>query len=119
MILVLKDNTEIKVLDESTLSAIQTECATIEEVDAITQSLKAKGNLDNFKFTADNGDTYGEYENFIYVKTDYVEEGGIYKATYSIRKKTDVEIRLDALESEQELQNGAIDELASIVGGEA
>lgn len=118
MILVLKDNTEIAVLDESTTSNIIVDCASIEEVDAITQSLKTTGNLDNFAFKADNGDTYAEYENFAYVSTSYSEENGIYHATFNIRKKTDTEIRLDALESEQELQNGAIDELANIVGGE-
>lgn len=118
MILVLKNNTEISVLDKSTVYNIIVDCSNIEEVDSITQSLCVKGNLDSFKFTADNGDTYGEYENFVYVSTNYTEEEGIYNAIFSIRKKTDIEIRLDALESEQELQNGAIDELASIVGGE-
>ncbi len=118
MILMLKDGTEIKVLDESTLFNIQSECTTIEEVDVITQSLKEKGNLDFFSFKADNGDVYATYENFAYIDTSYIEENGIYHVTFSIRKKTDTEIRLDALESEQELQNGAIDELASIVGGE-
>lgn len=118
MILVLKDSTEIEVLDKSTVYALVAECTTIEEVDAITKALSTKGNLDNFKFTADNRDTYAEYEHFAYVSTNYEPVDGEYHATYSIRKKTDVEIRLDALESEQELQNGAIDELASIVGGE-
>lgn len=119
MILILKDSTEINVLDESTVYNLIVNCSTIEEVDAITKSLSTKGNLDSFKFTAENGDTYGEYEHFVYVSSSYTEEDEIYKATFVIRKKTDTEIRLDALENEQELQNGAIDELASIVGGEA
>ena len=36
----------------------------------------------------------------------------------TFRKKTEIEIRLDALEEGQETQDGAIEELASIVGGE-
>lgn len=73
-----------------------------------------------FKLCEDDGTIVDEYTNMAFVSTTIIPEDdgidSIVKVTF--RKKTDIEIRLDALEEGQETQDGAIEELASIVGGE-
>lgn len=41
------------------------------------------------------------------------------EATFAIREKTEEEKRLDALEKVQSVQDGAIMEMAGMIGGEA
>lgn len=58
---------------------------------------------------------HGMYKNLkLESVTTNVENGSV---SVTMRIKTEIEIRLEALEESQSLQNGAIDELANIVGG--
>lgn len=69
-----------------------------------------------------NGDglTVGTYADLVLVsETSVVQPDGSILTTYSLREKTSEEKRLDALEGGQEIQDGAIVELAGMVGGEA
>lgn len=119
MILRLKDGTEINnVTSETTATAIVVEVANMEELETIQTAIGTKGNLDRFEFI-ENDNVIGVYEHYKYLSTTYApDDEGCYNASFFIAEKSDVEIRLDALEAGQELQNGAIDELAEIVGGE-
>ena len=47
----------------------------------------------------------------------YREEAGRYLADFALRVLSDLELRLDALEEGQETQDGAIEELAGMMGG--
>lgn len=117
MILVLKDGTKFDVLEASTATQIKAELTTIEEVDDITKKLSEE-NLEKFNFTDDTGETIGTYENYKYVSTEYEMEGDVYKVTYNIVKMSDIEVKVKELAASQKLQDGAIEELAEIVGGE-
>lgn len=69
-----------------------------------------------------NGDglVVGNYTDLVLVsETSVVAADGSILTTYSFREKTAEERRLDALEEGQEVQDGAITDLAGIVGGEA
>lgn len=69
-----------------------------------------------------NGDglVVGNYTDLVLVsETSVVAVNGSVLTTYCLREKTAEERRLDALEEEQEIQDGAIVELAGMVGGEA
>ena len=109
-------NATINVLDSSTAINIKAECSSVEEADAIRASL-TKGSLSDFQFISDSGEVAGRYYNHILEKTEYMVEDGVYHVSYTTRQLTDTEIRLDALEEGQDLQDGAIEELAGIVGG--
>lgn len=61
------------------------------------------------------GNEYGHYENLAFSGATNTGDGNV---TVTMRMKSDMEIRLERLESGQEVQDGAIRELAEIVGGE-
>ena len=72
-----------------------------------------------------NGDglTVGNYTNLILMEPNLTATelaDGTIKVIFGMREKTDIEKRLDNIEEGQEVQDGAIVELAGIVaGGEA
>ena len=89
----------------------------IYDVDTFREKL-TDTSLKHFEFLDNTGNVAGRYDNYTFTgDVSYSVKDGIYTAKYFLRKKTDVEIRLDALEAGQELQDGAIDELAQITGG--
>ena len=57
-------------------------------------------------------------ENPLFTDVDYTEDKKV-MAAFGIREKTEVEKRLDSIEAGQQIQDGAILDLASVVGGEA
>ena len=64
-----------------------------------------------------NGDgvTVGNYVDLVLTsETSVVAENGTVLTTYSLREKTIEEKRLDALEACQEVQDGAIEEIAAV-----
>lgn len=66
-----------------------------------------------------NGDgaTVGTYTGLILVsETSVVATDGKVRTTYSLREKTDVERRLDAVEEGQQVQDGAIKDVATLAG---
>ena len=52
----------------------------------------------------------------VFREVDIMEDG--VTASFGIREKTDIEKRLENVENGQDIQDGAIAELASIIGGE-
>lgn len=60
------------------------------------------------------GNEYGFYENLAFVNAATAGDDTV---TVTMRIKSDMEMRLERLESGQEVQDGAIRELAEIIGG--
>ena len=64
----------------------------------------------------------GNYEDMklespLFSFVDYTEDKKV-MAAFGIREKTEIEKRLDSIEAGQQVQDGAILDLASMVGGE-
>ena len=73
-----------------------------------------------FTLNDDDGTVVEEYKHMAFVSVANIpdEEGNDTLVVVTFRKKNELEIRVEALEEGQEVQDGAIEELASIVGGE-
>jgi len=115
--IILADNTEIEIKAGASLGAITAIAADFTALGTVAAALTAPGNMDNVKFKVDETVT-GEYtgmklESPLFGAVDIVD--GHVEATFGIREKTEVEKRLDALESGQEVQDGAITDLGDVV----
>ena len=130
--IILKDKTEFEIADGASLGNIQIKAENFDSVKTITYAFTAD-NLAEVTFTH-NGETSGKYTDLKYDGFTYApntdeagKEDGTYTVTIRLRTKTDIEKRLDALETGQvtlkqghESNAGAIEELADMVaGGEA
>ena len=130
--IILKNKTEFEVADGASLGNIQIKAENFEAVKTITDAFSAD-NLQDVTFTH-NDAVSGKYtdlksDGFTYApNTDEAgKEDGTYTVTIRLRTKTEIEKRLDALETGQvtlqqghESNAGAIEELADMVaGGEA
>lgn len=118
--LVLKDKTEITIKEGASLNAITAVVEQFKDLDPIASALMKEGNLDTVEFkhedevTGSYTDMRLEYPLFqVNVVNEKVE------ATFAIREKTEEEKRLDSLEKGQSVQDGAIMEMAGMIGGEA
>lgn len=118
--LVLKDKTEITIKEGASLNAITAVVEQFKDLDPIASALMKAGNLDTVEFkhedevTGSYTDMRLEYPLFqVNVVNEKVE------ATFAIREKTEEEKRLDILEKGQSVQDGAIMEMAGMIGGEA
>ena len=118
--LVLKDKTEITIKEGASLNAITAVVEQFKDLDPIASALMKEGNLDTVEFkhedevTGSYTDMRLEYPLFqVNVVNEKVE------ATFAIREKTEEEKRLDILEKGQSVQDGAIMEMAGMIGGEA
>ena len=118
--LVLKDKTEITIKEGASLNAITAVVEQFKDLDPIASAILKEGNLDAVQFKSEENITGNytgmrlEYPLFhINVVKEKVE------ATFAIREKTEEEKRLDALEKGQSVQDGAIMEMAGMIGGEA
>lgn len=118
--LVLKDKTEITIKEGASLNAITAVVEQFKDLDPIASALMKAGNLDTVEFkhedevTGSYTDMRLEYPLFqVNVVNEKVE------ATFAIREKTEEEKRLDSLEKGQSVQDGAIMEMAGMIGGEA
>ena len=117
--MILKDKTELKIMNGASLNEITAEVNDWAALGGVADALIKDGNLDDVQFTTDETVT-GKYvdmilESPLFSAVDVV--GDEIRATFAIREKTDVEKRLDAVESGQSIQDGAIMELAGVMGG--
>lgn len=108
----LKDNTELTVTESSTATAIVANFNNAADIETFRQKL-TDDNLSEFKFTNDAGETFGIYKNYAFDSVTYLEEDGVFIATYNLHKYSDIEVRIKELEISQALQDSAIDDLAS------
>nr|DAY81845.1 MAG TPA: hypothetical protein [Caudoviricetes sp.] len=128
--IILKNKTEFEVAEGASLGNIQIQSKDFDGIKAITDAFSAD-NLQEVTFTH-NGETSGKYtdlksDGFTYApNTDEAgKEDGTYTVTIRLRIKTEIEKRLDALETGQvtlqqghESNAGAIEDLAGMIGGE-
>ena len=122
--IILKNNTEIEVQQMPALGSIT---VLVEDVAAI-QTLKDQltaDNLEEVTIKNDAGNTIGIYENLVLQEPWTIRwtDDGIL-TTFGLREKTEVEKQMEAFKAEQAIQNGAIDDLGTVVsdiatGGEA
>ena len=128
--IILKEKTEFEVADGASLGNIQIKAENFEAIKTITDAFTAD-NLQEVTFTHNDAVSW-EYtdlksDGFTYApNTDEAgKEDGTYTVTIRLRTKTEIEKRLDALETGQvtlqqghESNAGAIEDLAGMIGGE-
>ena len=128
--IILKNKTEFEIADGASLGNIQIKAENFEAIKTITDAFTAD-NLAEVTFTH-NDAVSGEYtdlksDGFTYIQNTDADgkEDGTYTVTIRLRTKTEIEKRLDALETGQvtlqqghESNAGAIEDLAGMIGGE-
>lgn len=116
----LKDKTELEIMNGAALNAITAIASDWTALGVVAESLKESGNLDEVQFKTDETVT-GEYRNMklespLFSAVDIAEDGKIH-ATFGIRQKTEMELAIEQLQKGQGVQDGAIMELAEMMGG--
>lgn len=118
--MIVKDKTEIEIMEGAALNAITAVADDWTALGVIAEALKESGNLDEVQFKTDEIMT-GEYQNMklespLFYAVDIAKDGKIH-ATFGIRKKTEMELAIEQLQKGQGVQDGAIMELAEMMGG--
>ena len=128
--IILKNKTEFEIADGASLGNIQIQSKNFDGIRTITDAF-TEGNLAEVTFTH-NDVVSGKYtdlksDGFTYMPNvgEDGTEDGTYTVTIRLRTKTEIEKRLDALETGQvtlqqghESNAGAIEDLAGMIGGE-
>lgn len=128
--IILADDTAYEIKEGASLGNIQIQSKNFDGIKTITDAFTAD-NLAEVTFKH-NDEVSGKYtdlksDGFAYTPNADTDgkEDGTYTVTISLRTKTDVEKRLDALETGQvtlqqghESNAGAIEDLAGMIGGE-
>ena len=119
--LVLKDENKIQIETGSGLSDMMVVSATKEEMISTWDLLTAE-NLKAVQIRNSEDVVLGEYANLVLEsETSVVQADGTILTRFKLRQKTEVELlreEVEALKLGQEVQDGAIVELAEIIGGE-
>ena len=109
--MILKNGTIIELEVGASLGALQvateSRTAMLETWEQLTPD-----NLASVQVKNGDGLVIGNYSDLVLAsETSVVASDGTVLTTYNMREKSDTEKRLDALEEEQEVQNGAIGDL--------
>ena len=109
------DGTEIKIEDGATLSDV-THIATNEANALFVCGKVTPENVVTLQFLHGEAVT-GDYKNVVIAAPTTREdgEGETVVVRMHFREKTELEVRVDALEESQEVQDGAIDDLGGVV----
>ena len=112
--LVLKDGSIIELESGASLSALVVLSSTTEDF-VTTWNKFTVENLSEVMVKSGSGVVVANYTNLVLVnETSTITDDGI-STVYKLREKSEIEIRLDAIEAGQEIQNEAIDDLATVV----
>lgn len=119
--IIFTDKTEFEIMPGADLNSITVICSDFSALGLFTESLRKKGNLDTVEFHQDELVT-GKYTNLtlnskIFSNVDIGEDDKVL-ATFSLRAKTELELTIDSIQSDQLTQDEAIMELAEMIGGE-
>jgi hypothetical protein len=114
--MILNDGTEIKLETGASLSALTTVFADWTDAASVMPKL-TEDNLASVQVQNGEGTTVGNYTDLVLQPGSWEEKADGLYITISLREKTDIEKRLDAVETGQEAQDGAIAELAGNQGG--
>ena len=113
-VLILKDNTNIELEAGASLAALQVAAADRAAM-LVTWEKLTPENLATVQTKNGDGLVAGNYTDLVLVsETSVVASDGSILTTYSLREKTDIEKRLDAIEEGQDVQNGAISDLGAV-----
>lgn len=122
--IILKDNTEIEVQQMTALGSITVLAADVAAIQTLKDQLTTD-NLEEVTIKNDAGNTTGIYADLMLQDPWTIRwtDDGIL-TTFGLREKTEVEKQMEAFKAEQAIQNGAIDDLGTVVsdiatGGEA
>lgn len=111
--MILKDKTKIEILEGAGMYAITAVVGDWTELGTVADAIRTAGNLDEIQFETSDNVMVGTHidmrlEMPLFRVVDVVD--GKIRATFAIREKTEIEKRLD-------VQDGAIMELAGMMGG--
>lgn len=116
--MILSDNTEIEIKEGASIWDITAVANDFTALGTIAEALKKDKNLETVQFKT-NDEVTGEYTNMILETPLFrnvdIDNDGKVVANFSLREKTDIEKRLDAIEAGQTLQDGAIRDLGDVV----
>nr|WP_308778743.1 hypothetical protein [uncultured Blautia sp.] len=127
--IIFADKTEFELLPGASLGENKVIVPDFADLKAVAEALAKAGNLDAVQYKS-NEQVTGEYADMtleapLFKAAEYTDEKKVV-ATFAIREKTETEKRLDKIEREQDtlkkgqaVQDGAILDLAGMVGGEA
>lgn len=113
----LTDGTRFTIEDGASLDSIIHIAETEADAQAVCTAVTAAGNLSHVEFFNEGAEQpYGVYDDLTLTApvTRHDADGAVV-VTISLREKTDIEKRLDALEESQEVQDGAIEDLGLAV----
>ena len=111
--MILKDGSEIELEAGASINALQVRTANPPAMAEIWSKLTEE-NLKEVQIQTGEGLIVGNYMDLLLVsETSVILENGVVLTTYHLREKTAVEKRLEVLEARQEVQDGAISDLAS------
>ena len=110
--LILVNGTEIQFESGSSLADIRVVCVGTETLTSIMNELTEE-NLKEVTIVNSNDEITGAYENLVFVSETSTRENDGILCSINLRKKTDIELRLDALEESQADQNAAIEDLGT------
>lgn len=114
--MILKHGTIIELETGASLGALQVTAADRAAMVATWETL-TPDNLTTVQIKNGDGTVVGNYTDLVLVsETSVIATDGAVLTTYSLRKKTAEEKRLDALEAGQAVQDGAINDLGEAVG---
>ena len=120
--IVFTDKTEFEIMPGASLGDITVKCNDFTALGNFTSTLTKKGNLDTVQFKQDEQVT-GEYSKLALSSSIYfnvnVDEDNKVLASFSLREKTNLEIAVETIQADQVTQDGAIMELAEMIGGQA
>lgn len=120
--IIFADKTEFELLPGVSLGENKVVVQDFADLKTVADALTKEGNLDSVKYKIGDQIT-GEYKDMklempLFREVGYTDDKKV-AATFAIREKTETEKRLDKLEKGQAVQDGAILELAGVVGGNA
>lgn len=120
--IIFADKTEFELLPGASLGENKVVVQDFADLKRVAEALTKEGNLDSVQYKIGDQIT-GEYKDMklempLFREVGYTDDKKVV-ATFAIREKTETEKRLDKLEKGQAVQDGAILELAGVVGGNA
>lgn len=116
--LILKDGSIIELESAASMNTMVSIFPNWDEAVLVLKKLNSE-NLAVAQVKNGEGLVVGNYTDLVLQPGAWkIDSSGVW-ITLSVREKTDEERRMDALEAGQEIQDGAITDLAGIVGGEA
>lgn len=110
----LHDGTEITIEDGASLDKIIHIAENEADATAVCAAVTTE-NLRHVEFYNEGAEQpYGVYDDLtLNAPPTRYDENGAVVVTISLREKTDIELRLDALEESQEIQDGAIEDIGA------